>query len=189
MAGGNPGAAGEPSRLRSARLVYEPLGPQHAPGLFVALGDPRVWEHLPGTRLPGTVEDLASSFARRAAGPLVGRAGERWVNYAVALVEEAANPIGRIEATLHCTVDGAWGETAYLFSPACWGRGLAAEAMTWLHGELATRGVKELWVAVAPANTRSLALARRLGYREAPSGEARSLGSFDPGDTCLKLVQ
>lgn len=187
--GAENGSTRMPQPLRSARLVYEPLGPQHAPGLFVALGDPRVWEHLPGVKPVRTVEELARTFARRAAGPPAEREGEAWVNYSVALADDPRVPIGRIEATIHASDVGSWGETAYLFNPSCWGRGLAAEAMSWLHAELASRGVRELWVAIAPTNARSLALARRLGYREASSPGLRPLGSFDPGDVCLKLEQ
>lgn len=145
------------------RLVYEALSAKHASGLFVALADPRVWEHIEGGSLPATVAALAERFTRVATGPPAGRAGEQWVNYAVALADEPDVPIGRIEATIHAAADKCWAETAYLFNPAHWGHGLASEAMTWLHAELTTRGVHELWVAIAPGNARSLALARRSG--------------------------
>ena len=182
------------ARLRLARervtlrLVYEALSAKHAPGLFLALADPRVWEHIEGGSLPATVAALAERFTRVASGAPAGRTGEQWVNYAVALADEPGIPIGRIEATIHAAADGCWAETAYLFNPAHWGHGFASEALTWLHAELEARGVHELWVAIAPGNARSLALARRLGYLPTRAEEVRPLASYDPGDVCLRRV-
>ncbi len=168
---------------RSDHLVYEPLGAEHVLPLHASLADARVYEYI-GARSP-TVESLTVEFARRAAGPPPGRSGEQWVNLAVALASAVGTPtdvfIGRLEATLH----GTWGEVAYLFGPAYWGRGYATEAMTWFHGMLIELGTRELWAAVAPSNVRSLALLRRLGYREV-SASASILVSHDPGDVCLR---
>ena len=167
---------------RSNRLVYEPLGVEHVLPLYDSLADARVYEHIGG--ITPTTEALALEFARRAAGPPPNRPDERWVNLAVALATAAPTTvyIGRLEATLYDT----WGEVAYLFGPTYWGRGYATEAMTWFHNMLASLDIQELCAAVAPSDVRSLALLRRLGYREIPAGNDRVLGSCGPGDICLR---
>jgi RimJ/RimL family protein N-acetyltransferase len=80
-----------------------------------------------------------------------------------------------------------WGEVAYLFGADWWGAGYATEAMTWFHTELAARGARTLWAAVAPGNARSLALLARLGYARVDAAAEPRLGSYDPGDVCLRL--
>ena len=168
------------SQNRSDRLVYEPLGVEHVLPLYDSLADARVYAHIGG--IMPTSEALTLEFARRAAGPPPNRPDERWVNLAVALATAAPTTvyIGRLEATLHDT----WGEVAYLFGPAYWGRGYATEAMTWFHNRLAALGTRELWAAVAPSNVRSLALLHRLEYREV-SATTPVLIAHDPDDVCL----
>jgi RimJ/RimL family protein N-acetyltransferase len=87
--------------------------------------------------------------------------------------------IGRIEATLH---EDDWAEVAYLLGPAYQGRGDATRAMRWLLAHLRDLGATDVWAAIHPANARSIALARRLGFTAAPLPPARPLGSYDPGD-------
>ncbi len=152
-----------------AALTFEPLGPDHASVLFPVLGDARVWEHLQGT--DGSSEaQMRTAYARRAAGPI--RPGERWVNYAVRLVEGPY--LGRIEATVHAE---GWAEIAYVFGLAHRGRGYARAAVQWL---LDTLGVDEVWATTIHANLRSRRLLAALGFSEAP--QSRPLASWDPGD-------
>ncbi len=59
--------------------------------------------------------------------------------------------------------------------------------MTWLHGYLAqTLGCRELWAAVQPGNSRSVALLKRLGYQMAEPDASRPLRSYDSGDLCFR---
>lgn len=157
------------TRDPSAELVFEPLGPGHAPVLFPVLGDARVWQHIQGS--DGATEDqMRAVYARRAAGP--GRPDERWINHAVRL---AGGPyLGRVEATVH---GGTWAEIAYVFGVAHRGRGYARAAVAWLLEHI---GVEEAWAAVSAGNARSQRLLTALGFRETPP--VRPLASWDPGD-------
>ena len=167
------------------RLSYEPLRADHAAELFGPLTDARVWRHI-GPPDSTRVDELAAEFARRAAGPGPDAGTERWVNYAVRLIDGYAY-CGRLEATVH----GTWAEIAYLFGPAFWGRGFASEAVSWLREDLRKCfGVTELWAAVRPDNERSLRLLRRLGFveRTPTDGAAaeRALRSADAGDLLFR---
>ena len=167
----------------SSRLAYEPLSADHAAALFGPLSDARVWHHI-GPPDSTSVEQLAAEFARRAAGPSEPST-ERWVNYAVRVIESNVY-CGRVEATVH----GTWAEIAYLFGPAFWGHGFASEAVGWLRAELRRQlGVTELWAAVRPDNERSLRLLRRMGFVERmPASVERTLSSADDGDLLLCLA-
>lgn len=171
----------------SSRLAYEPLRADHAAALFGPLSDARAWHHI-GPPDSTSVEQLAAEFARRAAGPSSETGAERWVNYAVRVIDGSVY-CGRLEATVH----GTWAEIAYLFGPAFWGHGLASEAVGWLRDQLRQRfGVTELWAAVRPDNERSLRLLRRMGFVERmPATGAvaeRALSSADDGDLLLRLA-
>ena len=155
-------------------LVFEPLGPEHAPELFPVLGDARVWEHIHGND-GATEEQMRAAYTRRAAGPT--RAGERWINDAVRL---AGGPyLGRVEATVH--VGEGWAEIAYVFGHAHRGRGYARAAVRWLLERLE---VDEVWACTSPANTRSRRLLDALGFRQEPS--TRPLASWDAGDVTYR---
>src|SRR5687767_9604035 len=108
--------------VATTRLRIAPLEAAHAAGLFEAFSDPRIYEHIEGG-LPGKVAELAEQLARRVAGSSDNQ--ERWLNYAVQL-QDSGGWIGRLEAT----IIPQWAEVAYVFGPAYWGRGYAAEAMT-----------------------------------------------------------
>ena len=109
-------------------------------------------------------------------------ANEQWFNVAVRLRTPLAPAIGRLEATGY----GEWGEVAYLFGEAWWGKGLAFEAMLWWHDYLAAAVPQTLWwAAVHPANDRSSRLLARLGYEEVEFSQAPNLRSYDAGDRCF----
>ena len=125
---------------------------------------------------------MTSTFARMAAGPPASRTSERWVNFAVRL-SSTEDYIGRVEATCY----GTWGEVAYVFGAAWWGKGFAGEAMRWFQPYLTrTHGITEFWAAVGPGNARSVALLARLGYQAAALDATRVLASYEPGDLCFR---
>ena len=161
----------------TARLEFQPLRPRHAVGLFPALGDPRVSEHL-HCEPPGSVELLAEDFARLASGPSPALSDEAWLNWAVRL-KVSGQWIGRVQATVH----HHWAEVAYLFGPAYWNQGYGAESLAWLHGYLhELHGLSEFWATVSPGNQRSIRLLLRAGYEAKQQSDARPLGSYDEGD-------
>jgi RimJ/RimL family protein N-acetyltransferase len=152
------------------KLLYEPLGPEHASVLFPVLGDARIWEHIEGSD-GSTEEQMRAAYARRAAGPT--RPGEQWLNHAVRLVDGPY--LGRVEATVHA--EEGWAEIAYVFGLEHRRRGHARAAVRWLLGGLE---VDEVWACATAANARSRRLLEALGFRRAPS--TRPLASWDPGD-------
>src|SRR6516225_4177871 len=112
------------SLTETARLLLETLSPEHAHGLFEALADPRVYEHIHEAPAE-SVAALASQFARLANGPTSDSTGEQWLNLAIRRREDGCL-IGRLQATI---IDRR-AEVAYLIGPQYWGRGYATEAMT-----------------------------------------------------------
>jgi RimJ/RimL family protein N-acetyltransferase len=164
----------------AALLRYEPLLEAHLPELAAVLRHPAVYEHI-GGEVP-SLDEFVLGLSRAIAGPPPHLAGETWLNY---LVRDAATGemLGRLEATIHDNI----AEVAYLFGPAHWGKGYAVQALAWLHGEIArVSGVTEYWAAVLPANSRSQALLRRLGYVEVPVPAAPQLFSYDDGDLVFR---
>jgi RimJ/RimL family protein N-acetyltransferase len=157
---------------RTARLVLEPLQPDHADGLFEALDDPLVGRFIGGPDV-STLEDLRARIRRLLAGPSDPRA-ETWRNWVVRL---DGTIIGRVEATLH---DGV-AEIGYVFGPRWWGQGYAGEVVAWLLVELRRDGVAEAWATVDPANEPSARLLRRAGFEASAVGIV-PLHSYAAGD-------
>jgi RimJ/RimL family protein N-acetyltransferase len=174
-AGASPDVAAGPDQHASgqtARLVLEPLRPEHAQGLFEALDDPLVGRYIGGPDV-STLEELEARIERLLAGPADSRT-ETWRNWVVRL---EGTVIGRVEATLH---DGL-AEIGYVFAPRWWGRGYASEAVAWLLEALRRGGVPEAWATVDPANEPSARLLMRVGFEEAAPG-AVPLHSYVAGD-------
>ena len=106
-------------RLETARMVGEPIGAQHRPGLIAMLGDPRVGATLGGVATPAAVDAHIAGmsahwdahgfgwygFTDRETGALVARGGPH-----------CAHVAGRDEIEIGWTV-----------VPARWGEGLATE--------------------------------------------------------------
>ena len=165
----------------TARLLFEPLRPDHAAGLFEPLSDPRVWEYI-GENPLTTVTALAAEYDRMASGPPSDRANEYWLNYAV-----RSKADGTLLGTLQATIIERWAEVAYLFGPESWGHGYANEAMSAFQDHLRQSWrVDEFWAATSPRNVRSIRLLRRLGYSELCDSWPMLL-SYEPGDLAFVL--
>jgi RimJ/RimL family protein N-acetyltransferase len=176
--------------MQSKNLCFEPLTAAHADDLFAILTAPAVLAFIEAGN-PPTLEELRVEYADRSRGavnstmPITsGRlhANEQWFNMMVRLPDPEAVAIGRLEATWY----GEWGELAYIFGQAWWGKGLAFEAMCWWHDYLDTAVPRtQWWATVHPANHRSIQLLMRLGYEEVDSSDRSQLQSYDPGDRCF----
>jgi RimJ/RimL family protein N-acetyltransferase len=164
---------------QSLRLDFEPLTAEHAQGLFAAMSDPAVYQHI-DDHPPASVQELAQRFGRMSAGPPPDRTGEQWLNYAVR-VAQSGDLVGRIQATV--IRDRA--EVAYVFGTAYGGKGYATEAMEWLHRLLRERmSVGTFWATTRRENSRSISLLRRLGY--AHVNEWPDLISYGHGDVVYR---
>ena len=169
--------------MQSQNLYFEPLTAAHADVLFPVLATRSVLAFIDLTGDPPTIEEFRGEYAARAIGPVdAPTPTERWFNMAVRLKTPLSPAIGRLEATRH----SEWGEIAYLFGEAWWGKGLAFEAMLWWHDYLAVAAPgTEWWATVHPANQRSIRLLTRLGYEEMDSSKRPKLYSYDSGDRCF----
>ena len=82
--------------LSTARLLLEPLAPEHAAPMFEGFADPGLYKWL-GVAPPHSPEDLRERFTR-IAKPYAPN-GELWLNWAV-LRRDDPRYIGLVEATL-----------------------------------------------------------------------------------------
>lgn len=163
----------------TARLTLEPLDHEHAEGLVAALADEAVGRYIGGPAVT-TVEAMHERIDQLHAGPGPDWPDEHWWNFVVRRTDDGVI-IGRCEATTYGERH-EWGEVAYLFDPVVWGHGYATEAMQWTLDFLRELGAADLWAAVLPENTRSIALLMRLGFEASAMPPARPVGSYDDGD-------
>jgi len=164
----------------ASRLIIEPLRADHLPELATRLRRPAVYEHIGGVP---SLEEFILDRERALRGPGPAASGERWLDF---LVRERSGKrmIGRLEASLHDSI----AEVAFLFSPSHWGKGLAFEALGWLHAEVqASHGINSFWASTTPANTRCQSLLLRTGYQPVLAG-APPLRSHDAGDLVFAKV-
>jgi RimJ/RimL family protein N-acetyltransferase len=169
------------SLAESPRLRLETLRPDHAQGLFDALADPRVYEHIRDAP-PESVAALTAQFSRWASGPPADCADELWLNVAIRRRDDGCL-IGRLQAT----IVNRQAEVAYLIGPEHWGQGYATEAMAAFQNSIRQNlNVTQFWAITLPQNKRSLALLERLGYQQV-SGPLPPLSSYDDGDLVFVL--
>jgi len=160
-------------------LLIEPLRAEHLCELAAHLRHPEVYEHIGG--LP-SFEDFVLDREIALRGPSTEAGHERWLNF---LVRDGSSGqmLGRLEATLHHSI----AEVAFLFSPKHWGKGIASEALGWLHREVQDAyGITSFWVTTTPANARCQSLLLRAGYKQVNAG-APVLYSFEEGDLVFHL--
>ena len=131
--------------MGAPRLQIQELRAEHLAELAVQLRHPAVYEHIGGVP---SLEDFILDRERALRGPSGAASNEHWLNF---LVREQASRqmVGRLEATLHHSI----AEVAFLFSPSCWGRGFAFEALAWMHDEIQrSTGIASFWATTVPEN-------------------------------------
>ncbi|MEO8305698.1 MAG: GNAT family N-acetyltransferase [Betaproteobacteria bacterium] len=152
------------SSLRSAaltaRLRVEPLRSTHAPLLFPALADPRIYAYVPD-EVHATQDSLGKRYAflERGAPPGVT---DVWLNWALQRKDSAAY-IGTLQATV--TPD-SHAYIGYVLCPTAWGQGFATEACRWLVAALQRRFVLgEILATVDVRNLPSIRVLERIDFR------------------------
>lgn len=141
-------------------LTLEPQTARHAEALFALLDDAALYPFA------GVPPRSAEQLRERLLGLEAARSPDGlalWLNWVLRHQREL---LGYVQATVFSAPDGqrtAW--VAYVLGSAHGGRGWATRGVRCMQSELREfYGVQRLAATVAPANTRSLALLRRLGY-------------------------
>lgn len=146
-------------RLRSDRLVLEPLSIEHADVMVNVLAPKELYRFTGGE--PPSAEELRARYARQARGQSEdGTAG--WLNW-ITHPRNGGPPIGFVQATLHRAAEGMTADLAWLVTPSAQGHGFATEAAqqvaTWLH----SIPMQELNALIHPEHKASAHVARRIG--------------------------
>ncbi|MEP5937165.1 MAG: GNAT family N-acetyltransferase [Erythrobacter sp.] len=138
-------------------IRIEPQAVEHAAGLFAALRDARIYEHL-DEGPPASVEAVADRIARLLQGSPKD-CGETWLNWTVF---EGDTVVGYTQATIY---DDGTASLAYVLSPQIWGRSVAYAAsnltIDWLNAQ---PSISRIIADTEQGNTRSKALLKRLGF-------------------------
>ncbi|MYW68026.1 GNAT family N-acetyltransferase [Streptomyces sp. SID8379] len=154
-----------PTAITTERLVLRAPEPRDRPALIELLSTPEVHTYLGGPHsrddlertVPETPHQRPGLFVAERDGALIGTVELKRTK------GEYRSPIGQ---------DGD-AEIGYLFLPRAWGHGYAAEAcaaaLDWLATALPDEPVV---LCTQTANTRSMRLARKLGFTEAERYEA-----------------
>jgi ribosomal-protein-alanine N-acetyltransferase len=136
--------------------------PIHAPLLFGALSDIRLYEFI-AEEPPSTEAALEARYERLALRQSA-EGSEVWLNWALR-TQLAAQYVGYVQATIR-TDETA--EIAYVVSFAEWGKRYAREAVTTILPHLHEQYGAKLAVArVDTRNTRSIRLLEALGFQQA----------------------
>ncbi len=159
--------------LQSHRLRLEPLSPSHSLGMFELWRQPEVCEHsgpavdskgqeirLPASSLTESDRLLEYWIDRSRAGT-----GFRWA----AVLHAASRFVGAVGFNSL----GTCSEYAYHFVPRYWGAGLASEASRIALSWAFSTGSKSVEAFIEPVNSRSVRLAKRLGFERSdePMGD------------------
>lgn len=142
--------------MRTARLVGEPIGPEHLPVLVALWSDPRVTATLGG---PRDEARLRADIDRRA---------REWEEHGyglwVVFHAETGAPVGR-GGLAQIEVDGdPEVEVGYALLPEWWGQGLATELAEASVAAAAGAGVPELVGLTLPTNAGSQRVLEKVGF-------------------------
>lgn len=147
----------------------------HAPALFAVLAEPALYAYI-DEEPPQSVEALRDKLARSESRKSPD-GQEHWLNWVVR--DDAGAVCGYVQATVAANLDT---HVAYMIGSAFWGRGIASAAVAQMLGIVAADfGVRRFFVVAERANARSIRLAQRLGFAQAPPELAaqRGVGAVD----------
>jgi ribosomal-protein-alanine N-acetyltransferase len=143
--------------FETERLVCVPLRAEHAGQMFAGLQDSALYEYI-GDVPPESMSALERRYSTLSAGAPNNE--EVWLNWIVQL-RPARQACGYVQAT----VKGDRALIAYVVFRQYWRRGIAAEAVHGMLGELERAfGVRSASATVDPRNGRSVNLLIKLGF-------------------------
>ncbi|GGJ97251.1 acetyltransferase [Streptomyces camponoticapitis] len=169
--------------IETERLLLVPQRVEHAREVAVVLADPALYTFIGGE--PATAEELATRYARMAAGP--SDPAVSWCNWVIRLREgEEGDGQGRLAGTVQATIspagprDEPWvvADIAWVVGTSMQGRGIATEAARGLVRRLEQHPVRDIAAHVHPDHAASAAVARAVGLEptdEWHDGEVRWL--------------
>ena len=144
---------------QTERLRIEPLQARHAPLLFDALADARIYSYIPD-EMHASVDSLTRRYAFLEQGA-PRAADDVWLNWALQRIDTSAY-IGTLQATV---IADSHAFVGYVLSPAAWGQGFATEACRWLVANLQSRFVLSgILASVDERNLASRRVLERLGF-------------------------
>jgi [ribosomal protein S5]-alanine N-acetyltransferase len=153
--------------LETARLLLEPLIPEHARPLFPVLADAQIYSYIPEDSLADE-EALRRRFQQLARRRSPSGA-ELWLNWAIYRKDEH-DYIGTLQATVFAN---HLATIAYLLNPVFWGYGYAQEACRRMLGLLFDGYALDTVSAdVDTRNNASVHLLERLGFQRTATRQA-----------------
>jgi RimJ/RimL family protein N-acetyltransferase len=164
-------------RLAGDGLRLEPQVAAHAAELFAVLNDPELYRYTdddPPVSEAALRDRLIRLEARRSPD-----GGEQWLNWVVRVGD------GRVAGYVQATIaQNGEAEIGYVIGRGFWRRGIGAEAVRTMLGELAAGyGVSGVTANVSATNAASLALLSKLGFRYlgegAADGDVRHVRALD----------
>ena len=145
--------------LPTARLILEPIRPDHADELFEPLQDTHLYTYIPQDAPPST-EALRERFAWLAAGKSPDGT-QVWLNW-VARRTDDGTVVGMYQATVY---PDRIADIAYITFIGSQGQGFAAEVCAEVIRHLGERyGVRVVGADIDTRNQASIALVGRLGF-------------------------
>jgi RimJ/RimL family protein N-acetyltransferase len=163
-------------RLRTERLVLEPLTVDHAEEMAPLLDDSALHAFTGGS--PATLQELRRRYAHQVRGHSPD-AAQRWLNWIVRLAQADA-AVGSVQATVSGGEHGpVVAELAWVIAVAHQRRGYATEAASAMARWLCEQGAEVLAAFIHPRHEASMLVARALGLKatkEVGGGETRWVG-------------
>lgn len=151
-------------RLLTARLLLEPLRPEHADEMAPVLDDLALHTYTGGR--PADRDALRRRYERQALGRSPD-GSQQWLNWIVRRSIDGL-AVGTTQATVTTSEKGTIAEVAWVIGSAQQRQGYATEAARAMLKHLRDSGVTTVVANVHPQHQASMAVARALGL--APSG-------------------
>lgn len=173
-------------RASSAHMpisFIEPRLPHHAAELFQVMSDPLLYEYVDLAYRPATADALRERIERNATGKSPDGLQD-WLAWVIR--NELGDIVGFLTATIHQDGDA---HIAYGIGSRFWGNGYAKSATEQLLLQLSqSDSVHRFCIIAERENTRSVSLARTLGFVEEASEIERQKNSLSPSEVLLHKV-
>ena len=168
--------------LRTERLTLEPIRQDHAAEMHRILNDARLYRYM-ASEIPPSLRWLQDRYRALESGWSPDHA-ECWLNW---IVVRDGTPIGYVQATIPAGDDYA--TLGWSIGSRWQGHGFAREAVRAMCAHLLAAGIGELRATIDARNSRSSALAERVGFRRVrsrPSDEILDGVRWEDADYVLR---